>query len=316
MAREDEEAGIEGQGSDEGTIERDEVSTEEEREAAAAMGWVDRPDFRGDGGAQWKTAHEFLEHGREVMPILKKNNETLRGELAAERRERLRMEAEIRAQATALKAIRDAQEEDSAANLEARKAELKDELAQAVADGDGGKVAEITEQLVELGQNQARAKSVNGEERTAAAAASTPAIAPEVQEFVRENSWYVSGPTEVGQPGKDARRTRMVNLVAAEMREAGDTRTGKAFLDAVLVEVNKTLPDPAASRRTPNRVEGSRGGAGAGTASGGKEGRYADLPPEAKAQCEKDIKSLVGPNKKHKTPESYRRRYAEIFFSE
>ena len=125
---------------------------------------MDKPDFRGEGGAQWKTAHDFLEHGREVLPILRKNNDVLRGELAAERRERQRIEAEMKAMGTSLKAIRDAQEEDQTANAEARKAELKADLAEAVKNSDGEQAAEIMEQLVQLGQEMANAEVKSLEE--------------------------------------------------------------------------------------------------------------------------------------------------------
>ena len=303
-----------GESGEEGgeELERDTVSTPEELESAKALHWVDRPDFRGEGGAQWKTAHDFLEHGREVLPILRKNNDTLRGELAAERRERQRVESEMRAMGVSLKAIRDAQEEDTAAGAEARKEELKAELAQAVTDQDGGKVAELTEQLFSLGQETAAKKAVKEPDSTERR---SPALDPAVQTFVAENPWYIAGPTEIGQSGKDARRTRLMNVIAAEMREAGDQRTGKAFLDAVKVEVEKTVVSEPSQRGAPNRVEGARGGTG-GAGSGGKQGRYEELPADAKRQCEQDIKTLVGPGKRHKTPESYRKSYATLYFQE
>jgi DNA-binding transcriptional MerR regulator len=295
-------------------IERDTVSTAEEIEAAKSLHWVDKPEFRGEGGAQWKTAHDFLEHGREVLPILRKNNDVLRGELAAERRERQRIESEMRAMGTSLKAIRDAQEEDQTANAEARKAELKAELAQAVKDQDGDRASELTEQLIQLGQQIATHKP-NGKAAEEEVQRAAPALDPAVQAFVAENSWYVADAREAGQSGKDVRRSRLMNVIAAEMREAGDKRIGKPFLDAVKLEVDKTVDDRSTRRGTPNSVEAARGG-GTGGGSGGKNGRYDELPAEAKRQCEADIKSLVGPGKRHKTPESYRKSYATLYFQE
>lgn len=295
-------------------LERDTVSTAEEIEAAKALHWVDKPDFRGEGGAQWKTAHDFLEHGKEVLPILRRNNEVYRQQLAQEARERQRLESELRAMGTSLKAIREAQEEDQAANAEARKAELKAELAEASEKQDGARVAEITEQLIQLGQEMAKGKPAEEKPRTEV---NQPEIAPEVQEFVRENSWYVASPEEAGMSGKDVRRTRMMNLVAAEMRASGDRRVGREFLLAVKAEVDRTMPDPSAGRQRPNSVEGSRGG-GVPSGNSGKTGRYDELPTEAKAQCQRDIKSknLVGPGKRHKTAESYMKSYAALYFQE
>lgn len=293
--------------------EADLVSSEEEKAEAAEMGWVDKDAFRGDGGAQWRTAKEFLERGRDLLPIVQKNSERFKSQLDAERAERQRLEAELRAQSTSLKAIRDAQEEDAEVTAAAREAELNDELEQAIEAGDHKEQARIQKQLVEV----AVAKRMATKPSEPPAGNEPPKIDPVAQEFLNDNPWFVGDVAkEAGQKGKDLRRTRMLNMVVAEMRIAGDKRYGREFLDAALAEVDKTLgtrnsPD----RGRANKVEESRGGGTSGGGSG-KSGRYSDLPPEAKRQCDMDAKSLVGPSKRHKTLDSYRSTYAKIYFEE
>lgn len=309
------EGELEGPDSEE--LELDTVSSDEEKQAAAEMGWVDKPDFRGEGGARWKTAKEFLEHGRDVLPVLRHNNKKLLGELESERRERQRLASELRAMTVSVTAIRQAQEDDSKANLAAQKAEIQADLADAVKEQDGERVAELTERLIEIGRQEAAVKTQPGGESREEQARQTQELDPAVTAFVQDNPWYVADVRDAKAAGKDLRRTRMMNLIAAEWRAGGDLRSGRVFLDAVKSEVEKTLGSSSASRQRANPVEGARGSAqgGEGAGSGGKSGRYSELPPEAKRQCEIDIKSLVGPNKRHKTPESYRKAYADTWFS-
>lgn len=68
--------------------ETQEVTTEETpqevpkvEQEARAMGWVPKEDFRGDP-QRWRPAEEFVERGKNIMPVLRENNERLTGKIA------------------------------------------------------------------------------------------------------------------------------------------------------------------------------------------------------------------------------------------
>lgn len=297
--------------------EMDVISTDEEKNLARLDGWVDKPDFRGDGGAEWRTAKEFLEFGRHAKPLVDNAKKVLEQRLAEERRAREELEVQVKSQATALKAIREAQEEDIAANAAAREAELNDELEAAIEAGDHKEQARIQRDLVEVAVAKREAERAKGSKPAGdTGGGEGQKIDPITQAWIDDNPWFVSDLRQAGQTGKDLRRTRMMNVIVAEMRIGGDKRVGREFFDAALAEVDKTLGKPSGASRQPNKVEGSRGGGTGDGGGGGKAGRYGDLPAEAKRQCDLDAKSLVGPTKKHKTLDAYRASWAKTFFEE
>src|SRR5437660_12303101 len=50
---------------------------------ARRMGWVPKEQWRGDGGAQWMPADEFVRRSEESFPILRERNEKLDQRLSA-----------------------------------------------------------------------------------------------------------------------------------------------------------------------------------------------------------------------------------------
>ena len=73
--------------------EQEQVATEVVQEApevnpveeeARAQGWVGKDEFRGSDD-DWVDADTFVKRGKEIMPILRKNNEKLLKELEDER---------------------------------------------------------------------------------------------------------------------------------------------------------------------------------------------------------------------------------------
>ncbi|MHB8413927.1 MAG: hypothetical protein ACYDB1_00835 [Acidiferrobacteraceae bacterium] len=274
-------------------VELDEALVSEAR----GMGWVPEEEWKGDK-EKWVPADEFVRRGQEIMPILRQNNKALKEELGQLRRENATVADQLRAVNTSLRALQETQANESEANEAARQSELLEDLKDAIREDDADRQAEILRQLT------ARPKETKA---PTAEVNSTPTVDAETQSFISDNSWY----------GQDMRRTSLMNGIAAEMRMAGSPLKGRAFLDAVKEEVDKVLDGNGSSQRREGKVESSRGGAPAGDRSGGRgvTGRYADLPSDARAQCDKDLPANF-PTRRYKDAAAYRKAWAELYFSQ
>ena len=261
---------------------------------AEKMGWIPPTRFKGDP-SRFVDADTYIKRGEEVLPIVKEQNKRLHNELDTLKRE-------SQATAHALKAAQDAiaqmEERHTVATQKAvddARRQVKAQLAAASEAGDHEGVAELTEQLTKMAV-------------TEPAPAKAPAPAPEPQftppadlvEWNAENPWF----------GTNKRKTALALAVAQELREQGETSSGRTFYDKVLAEVDKEL---GVQQPRGDKVEGARGSDG-GNAFGGRGKTYAALPSDARAACDADAKRFVGEGKKYKTINDWRNRYAEIYF--
>lgn len=261
---------------------------------AERLGWIPPSRFKGDP-TRFVDADIYIKRGEEVLPIVKEQNKRLHTELDSLKRE-------SQATAHALKAAQDAiaqmEERHTVATQKAvddARRQVKAQLAAASEAGDHEGVAELTEQLTKMAV-------------TEPAAAKAPAPTPEPQftppadlvEWNAENPWF----------GTNKRKTALALAVAQELREQGETSSGRTFYDKVLAEVDKEL---GVQQPRGDKVEGARGSDG-GNASGGRGKSYAALPSDARAACDADAKRFVGADKKYKTINDWRARYAEIYF--
>lgn len=264
----------------------EQVSVEDQ---ARALGWVPQEEFRGDP-EKWADAETFVEKGRHIMPLLQKNNDRLQGQLA-QLQERQRATEAALAQAQA--ALADMEEQHTVQTqkaVDAARKELKAQIAQASENGDHVALAELTDQLAQM--------PVEVEKPVKTIPAAQP-LPPDFVSWQNDNPWF----------GVDMRKTALANAVGQELRNSGSTLVGRPFWDAVSKEVESVF---GAKNEEPvsDKVEGSRG-SGRGASTGRT---YADLPSEAKAACDADLRSKVGDGKRYKTAAEWRNRYAEIYF--
>lgn len=272
------------------------VATAEAQAAAEKMGWIPPARFRGDP-ERFIDADQYIERGETVLPIVKEHNKRLQAELEA-----LRGESSKTAQAlvAAQEAIEQIELRHSVATqraVERARAEVKEQLALASEAGDHRGVAELTDQLTQL--NKAEEKA---EEKPKVAAPAKFVPPADLAEWNEENPWF----------GKDKRKTALALGIAQELREGGERSTGRAFFDLVKEEVDKTLGGKEAPPRS-DKVEGARNG-GSEEGRGSSRKGYASLPADAKAQCDTDARQFVGPGKRYKTQDEWRKSYAELYF--
>lgn len=275
-------------------------ATPEVQAQAEAMGWIPPTRFRGDP-ERFIDADAYIKRGEEILPIVKEQNKRLQAELAALRGESSKTAAALAAATEAIEQIELRHSVATQKAVERAREEVKAQLAEASAAGDHRGVAELTDQLTQLNAAEKDAGPVEKPAKAAAPAAFTPP--PELAEWNAENPWF----------GKDKRKTALALGIAQELREGGERSTGREFYDLVKEEMGKTLGAGEPAPRA-DKVEGARNGGGdEGRGNGGRKG-YASLPADARAACDADARQFVGPGKRYKTQDEWRKNYAEIYF--
>jgi hypothetical protein len=286
----------------------DNVSQEIETEARN-MGWVPREDFRG-AEDKWVDANEFVERGKHVMPLLKKNNERLESQVGHLTQQLTQLRGELETTKTGLEEQREFYEEQLVERVKQERVRLKGELKQAREEGDLDREVEITD---ELGQLNAAEKDVKGKlnGKEVVPNRDTPSneqLTPEFLSWKAQNTWFET----------DAdRRFEAMQLAEKIIHDVNMRRSAPLQGQAFFAELDRRLNAPKGSNRQ-SKVEGSRGGA---TSSTSNARTYADLPAEAKAICDREARRFVKPNGLWKTEGDYRKHYVEVlertgFFSQ
>jgi hypothetical protein len=287
------------------------VDPELERNARN-LGWVPEAEWRGDK-SKWVDANTFLEKAEHIMPILRRNNAELQGQLSARDRQLQDLSRRLEAQDRTLKVLAEQGDENSEAARGERITTVRAELRQAIADSDVEAQAALQEELSDLKLEQKLAK----ERKEAASKGSGTEVQdqgrgrvpPEVerafQEWLPDNQWY-NDPVLAGA----ANATAMA--IQLERRNSGQQPLiGRALLDEMTKRIDARFHISGTTRS--DKVEGDRGGARQSQKNGS---RYSDLPAEAKTDCDADARRFVGPNKKYKDIAAWRARYAEVYFKE
>jgi len=265
---------------------------------ALEMGWAPKEEFRGDP-EKWIDAETYVRRGEELMPILKANNKRLSEELSQVKSELKKTNEMLTASSESIEALKEFNSELVRKEAKKQLETMKDALKEARQEGDVDKEVEISEQIREhsAALKEAEKKPV---EKKVEAPAQDPTQNPEWQAWVAENQWF----------GKDKRRTALALGVAEEIKEA-EKLTGRALLDRVSEEVEKTFGGGAPKI---DKVEGGGGGRRAAGSGNGKS--FADLPQEAKEICERQSNRLVGEGRAFKNMQEWRQHYTKQYFGE
>ncbi len=263
---------------------------------AKELGWADQAAWKGKPEA-WVNADVFLDKAAHILPILREQKKTLTNELGAVKQSQAQILAENRAMKASLAAIEETQHENLEEKHAQDVAQLEADIAAASEAGDHKLVAKLTMEAAKLAPPPEK-------KAPAAPTRTSPAQDPQYVAWVAANTDFATDPIKVA----------MGQVVATQMRAAGNTLPVGQFLDEVKKEVEKKL---TAGAPRPNAGKGGGGNGGTGrTEERGGIKSYADLPAEAKAQCDKDAKRLVGPNKVHKTAESWQKSFVSQYFKD
>lgn len=265
---------------------------------AREQGWLPKEEYKGKPD-KWVDAEEFVERGKQALPLLRKNNERLQANQNTLNQRILQLEALVKARDEDIDAMQDLHNEQLRERTETLRKELKAKLKAAKEDNDTDAEVEATDELIRLNavsEETEAGKSAPKSKEAPKTARATPDT-PEYLAWQSENPWYLS----------DMERTFEANQVAQRMvfeMQAGklpDMR-GEAFF----AELDKRLSRVA--RPSGGRVEGSRGGESRSKANGHT---YSDLSREEKAICDKFAGRFVKPDGKWTTTEAYRKHYVK-----
>ena len=241
---------------------------------ARAQGWVAKEEFRGSED-DWVDAETFVRRGKEIMPILRKNNEKLLKELG----EAKKMAEEARETAKEFREFQKQQFERKTKDLEVQLEQLKQAKREAITQGDGDRAIAIDDAMDDLKEQRIEAK-----EELKAAEAKTKEVQPVTTDpvlnsWMEKNDWF----------GPDKRMTTVANALGIEIRREFPNLNGQPFLDKLDQELREAMPEKFGKRAVPNPMEGAPNGTARPSVSSGKKS-YANLPPEAKAACDKFVK--------------------------
>jgi len=217
---------------------------------AKRQGWVPQEEYTGPQD-KWVDADTFVKKGKEINALLRKDNDFLKREVA-----------EMKSTMMEFKKFH-AETEKRA--YERAMQDLREQKKEAISTGDGDKVLQIDDAIDELKQSRTVEKVAH------------PVNQPDATfiQWSEDNKWYTS----------DAQLKTEADMIGEVIKRQNPTLIGEAFLNEVTTRVKRMYPEKFtnANRSRPSPVEGTT--APKATGKGGKG--YNDLPPEAKAACQK-----------------------------
>jgi len=269
--------------SEENQVEQQEVNTEQQEQEqhqvekeARIFGWVPKEEFRGSD-SDWVDAEVFVKRGKEINPILRKNNELLMKKLD----EKAKEIDSIKASVEEFKAFQQESFERKAAEYEVQIAQLKSQKREAIAAGDGDLVVDIDDQIDSLKDAQKEAKAEakkKAEEPTKTEAQVSIPNDPDLQSWLGRNQWF----------GDDVEMTDVANGLGASVRRQFPHLSGRAFLDKLDEKIVEYFPHKTLGKKAKGSAVDSTGNVRGGTTSGKKS--YDNLPDDARQACDRFIK--------------------------
>lgn len=276
------------------------MANEDVVKQAREMGWVPEEEFRGDK-ARWVSAEEFLEKAEHVLPLMKANNRRLKEELLTRDQKIGTLEQQLQNATVAIERLDKHYSESAKRQVAAAKKELLAQLKDARQEDDVEKEEEIQ---VKLGELRDAEKAALEKKEEPAPKKKDEVVDPDLIAWKEENPWF-----EV-----DKKKTKAIIRIAEDLREEGNTLRGRAFYEACAKELERQLGSASKEDESDDEPRASRVSSSPrrGHSSGGRS--FADLPAEAKQACYDDVDSLVGPNKRFKTVDDWKKEYAKIYF--
>lgn len=286
---------------DEG-LDNDQGNPEVEK-SARALGWVPQDKFKGNP-EKWVDAQEFMDRADNLMPILRENNRRLKADLLTRDTEIGTLKDKLQGMETAVEKLQRHYTDANKRAVENAKRQLKDELKQAREDNDVDAELEIQERLDAVRKTEQDLAEEDKKKKDPPPNTPEDKTDPEVKAWAAENPWF----------GQDKKKTKAFLRLGEDLRDDGLELTGREFLEECLrvYEEQYGEEEPEPKRRQISKVEGTGNGA-----RGGKgKNSWGDLPKEAQQACLDDVDTLVGPNKKFKTVDEWKKEYVKIYYSE
>ena len=241
---------------------------------ASKLGWVEKGDYRGSE-REWVDAETFITRGEQINPILRANNERLKKEMESDRQKHSDEIKELRAATEEFKQFQKESFDRKQNELQQELASLKDKRKEAIREGDADLVVELEDQIDVLKEEKAK--------QPIKAEVAKPEVAPldpTLTNWIAENKWF----------GGDIEATEIANGVGSAIRKQFPNLTGKDFLDKLDEKLQQRIPEVYENSPASRETVGSSSGRGAPAS---KKKIYDNLPPDAKAACDKFVKQKL-----------------------
>jgi len=235
---------------------------------ARLLGWVPKEEFR--DGEHWADAETFVKRGKEINPILRKNNETLLKKLEAATSEI----AEVKKVAKEFEQFQKDLAARTVKDLERQLTELREQKKAAITGGDGEAVLAIDDAIDAVKQEQADAKAKPAK----ASVADAPVVLdPILVGWMDENKWFT----------EDKKLTAIADAIGVSINKDFPNLKGRAFLDKLDEELEEVLPERLKKKSRTSPVEGGNTNP---TRTRAAKQSYENLPSDAKSACDKFVK--------------------------
>lgn len=278
-------------------------STPEQRQEATEIGWVDKDKFRGDPD-RWVDAATYLARGRDVLPLLRKNNERLRGELQQTRTKLAELEASVAAGTESVEELKKFHKEVLQTKVKEARAQLLAEIREARDSDDPEALPKALGELSQFDAEQAvaaraaPARKGNGADTVEGGGTRRAPVEPEpwFKQWLADNSWF----------GKDRKKTIAANVIAEQLR------TDPAYKDLKGPQFMEKLDEELAIEMGEDTGRVESGGRGPARGNGQS---FDDLPKDAKDTARRQVGKMVGTGKAFKTEKDWFKYYAETYYS-
>jgi hypothetical protein len=229
-------------------------------ELAKADGWVPKEAFKGDP-SRWVDAKTFVERGATILPIVQAK---LRKKF--EEVDQLKATvAELQEGSALFREFHEQTLTKAQKERDALIAQLEEQRAKAITEGDGTTFTQTDKKLRELQAEKPAAKK--------------EPVSQDTQAWLAENTWYTT----------DRKLKAIADGLSDELARENPGLKGRAFLDKLTELVKAEVPHKFENPRRQEQItgEGSRKGSGKGSS-------YEDLPPDAQAACDTFVKTIKG----------------------
>lgn len=280
---------------------------------ARNLGWVPLEEFKGNAD-HWVDADEFVTRGNQLMPILRQNNKRLQKTLDKQNETINNLTAQLRNAETVMTKLEKHYSEANRRAVELAKVQLKEELKQAREDNDLDAELEIREKLDDIREREREIDTdPQDKKQPKEQDKKTPqGYSPEFLAWKEENPWF-EGPSK-----EDKKKTKLITRIAEDLREEGTDLVGSEFLDECVRVYEEQYGEQEEEEEKPTKRRAASKVDAPSNRNNGRSGAkgWNDLPAAAKQACLEDQEEFVGPDKKYKTLDGWKKRYCEIYFAQ
>lgn len=245
------------------------MAEEHIEQSARTLGWVPLDEFRGDSD-KWIEADQFVERGTTQLPIMRENIDRLMKKFDKATGEIASLKSDIQVMGDYNKKSDERAFKGAEKEYKAKILDLKKQIKQATKDGDEANLDAIEAEIDALEKPVEPAKKEDPK--------ASSQQDPSYPEWAAENTWY----------GANVEMSAYADSIAPYISRVNPGLTGRPWFDKITEETKSKFPD---NFENPNRKKAPTVGSGDDqppTKKGGQ--KYADLPDDAKKQCDTLVK--------------------------